>query len=138
MGWPILITVEIAALVCLYFALTQHLVVAGITFVLLSFAGSLFFSLTVVATRETLMVRFGPGLVRKSFKIKDVSSIRPITTSVWNGWGIRFMGDGTVLFNVSGFKAVKLTTTNGKSFAIGTDEPDKLVAFVENARRSWA
>jgi len=26
--------------------------------------------------------------------------------------------------------------TNGRSFAIGTDEPDNLIAFLENARRS--
>jgi hypothetical protein len=31
---------------------------------------------------------------------------------------------------------VKLTMTNGRSFAIGTDEPDNLIAFLENARRS--
>jgi hypothetical protein len=90
----------------------------------------------VVGTSDTLTLRFGPGLVKKTFKIKDISSIRPIKTSVLNGWGVRLMVDGTWLFNVSGFKAVKLTMLNGRSYAVGTDEPEKLVAFLEAARRA--
>lgn len=134
-GWPIIIPVEIGSLVALYFAVTQRSLPSAIAFALLSLATTLFFALTVVATRETLTVRFGPGLIRKSFRIKEISSVMPIRTSILNGWGIRLMGDGTLLFNVSGFKAVRLTMINGRTFAIGTDEPDTLAAFLENARK---
>lgn len=135
-GWALVVPVEIGCLACLYLAITRHLVAAWIAFVLLSLASSLFFGLTVVGTRETLMVRFGAGLVKKTFKIKEISSIRPIKTTLLDGWGLRLMRDGTWLFNVSGFRAVKLTMLNGRSYAVGSDEPEKLMAFLESARRS--
>jgi hypothetical protein len=135
-GWPIVIPTEIGTLVCLYVALTLHSLAGWITFALLSLVTTFFFGLTVVGTPEMLMIRFGVGLVKKTFRIAEMSSVQRITTSVWNGWGIRLMLDGTWLFNVSGFEAVKLTMPNGRSYAIGTDEPEKLVAFIERARRA--
>lgn len=135
-GWALVVPVEIGCLACLYLAVTQHLVGAWIAFVLLSLASSLFFGLTVAGTQETLTIRFGAGLVKKTFKIKDISSIQPIKTTLLNGWGVRLMCDRTWLFNVSGFKAVKLTMLNGRSYAVGSDEPEKLIAFLESVRRS--
>jgi len=135
-AWAIIVPVELGCLVALYAALTWHSVAAWVTFAGLSLCTTLFYGLTVVGTSDTLTLRFGPGLVKKTFKIKDISSIRPIKTSVLNGWGVRLMVDGTWLFNVSGFKAVKLTMLNGRSYAVGTDEPEKLVAFLEAARRA--
>jgi len=135
-GWPIVIPVEIGTLVCLYFALTLHSAAAWITFALLSLTTTLFFGLTVVGTPEILAVRFGVGLVRKTFRIAEISSVERMTTSIWTGWGIRFLCDGTWLFNVSGFDAVRFTTLGGKTYAIGTDEPEKLLAFIERARRA--
>ncbi|MFZ1946457.1 MAG: hypothetical protein WAW06_02840 [bacterium] len=135
-GWPIVIPVEIGSLVCLYVALTLHSAAGWITFALLSLATTFLFGLTVVGTPEILAIRFGVGLVKKTFKMAEIASAQRITTSIWNGWGIRLMLDGTWLFNVSGFGAVKLRMLNGRSYAIGTDEPDKLLAFIERARRA--
>jgi hypothetical protein len=39
-------------------------------------------------------------------------------------------------FNVSGFDAVLIRRTGGKTFLLGTDEPRKLVAAIESAKRN--
>lgn len=134
-GWPVIIPVDIGAAVCLVLAVTGVAPIAGgVTFVLLSITTALFYGLTVIGTREALTVRFGPGIISKSFPLASIASFQPSTTSFWTGWGIRYTIDGAWVFNISGFQAVKLTMTGGKTYVIGTDEPEKLMAFLERAK----
>ena len=94
----------------------------------------LFHCLTVEIARGYLRLKFGVGLIRKSFRIKEIENAEPIRTRWWYGWGIRLTPHGW-LFSVSGFDAVKITLRNGRRYAIGTDEPDKLIAAIEAAGR---
>ena len=47
------------------------------------------------------------------------------------GWGIHLSRFGW-LYNVSGFDAVAITLVSGKRFALGTDEPQALLAALRN------
>ena len=46
---------------------------------------------------------------------------------------MRRLRDGW-LYNVSGRRAVELELPGGRTFTIGTDEPDTLLAAIERAR----
>lgn len=87
----------------------------------------LFHSLTVEIAEGELRWRFGSGLIRKSVPLDQIISARAVRTNWLEGWGIHLSRYGW-LYNVSGFEAVAFTTKNGKHFALGTDEPEKLAA----------
>jgi hypothetical protein len=92
----------------------------------------LFYKLTVTVTRQVLTVRFGIGLVKKSFELSEIEEISKIKYPVIYGYGIRRTPKGW-LYNVSGKQAIELIMKNGKIFWIGTDDPDNL----ERAIRNW-
>jgi hypothetical protein len=85
----------------------------------------LFHSLTVEVARGYLVIRFGVGLVRKRWPLKEIESVEIVRNRWWYGWGIRLTPHGW-LFNVSGSDAVQVRLENGKQVRIGTDEPEKL------------
>jgi hypothetical protein len=114
------------------------LTVMGLTFVrpllflvpILILLGWLFRSLTIEITDGELRWRFGPGLIHRSVPLTQIVSARPVRTNVLEGWGIHYSRFGW-LYNVSGFDAVAVTLKNGKQFALGSDEPERLVEAVE-------
>jgi hypothetical protein len=134
-AWHIILPADIAALVCLYLVFARGITLAAIGFFVLVLMTYLFYALTVTGTEETLQVKFGIGLIRKSFRLRDIYSVEPFRTSFWHGWGIHYSPDGTV-FNVSGFGAVRLTMTGGKRYIIGTDDGDRLRRYIEANRQA--
>ena len=92
----------------------------------------LFATLTVTIWEDEMEVRFGPGLIRKRFKLSDITSCQAVKNHWYYGWGIRLTPHG-VLFNVSGLHAVELNLTTGKRFRIGTDVPQELEAAIRQA-----
>ena len=92
----------------------------------------LFHSLTVEVARGYLTIRFGVGLIRKSWLLKDIDAAEIVRNRWWYGWGIRLTPHGW-LFNVSGSDAVQVRLENGKQVRIGTDEPEKLLRALESA-----
>lgn len=80
--------------------------IVGSVALLVLLALLLFESLTVGVTRDRLEVRFGPGLIRKSFRIADILEAHAIRNRWCYGWGIRLTPHGW-LFNVSGRARVK-------------------------------
>jgi hypothetical protein len=92
----------------------------------------LFHSLTVEVARGYLFIRFGVGLVRKRWPLKDIESVEIVRNRWWYGWGIRLTPHGW-LFNVSGNDAVQVRFESGKQVRIGTDEPRKLHRAIESA-----
>ena len=134
MGWSVIVPVEIAALVCLYLALAKGVLLAGFLFFFLLILSYLFYSLTVTGTADTLELKFGVGLIRKKFKLSEVMTAQPHRTQWWDGWGIHYTSRG-LLFNVSGFDAIKLTMTNGRRYIIGTNDPGRLLIFIQDHRK---
>ena len=92
-----------------------------------------FGSLTVNIDSDTLLVRFGFGLVRKRFRLSEILSAKPVRNQWYHGWGIHPMRRGLV-YNVSGFDAVEIELRDGSAHRIGTDEPRALAAAIEQAK----
>ena len=93
--------------------------------VILAVALVLFPSLTVSIWEEDLIVQFGPGVIRKRFRLNDIQACQAIRSPWYYGWGIRLTRRGT-LFRVSGFHAIHIKLTSGKEYIIGTDVPQEL------------
>ena len=92
----------------------------------------LFHRLTVVIDEEELVVQFGPGLIRKRFKLNEIVSCQTVKIPWYYGWGIRATPQGMV-FRVSGFHAIQVKLTTGKEFLIGTDVPQELEEAIRQA-----
>jgi len=90
----------------------------------------LFGALTVEVDDAAIRLRFGIGLIRKTFSLADVASCQSVRNRWWWGWGIRLTPSGW-LYNVSGLEAVELVLKNGKKFRIGTDEPRALNDYIQ-------
>ena len=84
--------------------------VLGAMIILLIALGS-FSALTVVVDDRMIQIRFGFGVIRKTFILKEIASFRPVRNPWYYGWGIRFTPRGW-LFNVSGFSAIELKKKN--------------------------
>ncbi|MEI7858142.1 MAG: hypothetical protein WCH85_11680 [Methanomicrobiales archaeon] len=103
--------------------------VLGIMIVVLA----IFSTLTVSIDYNALRIRFGPvGLIRKSWPLAEIASITAVTNPWYYGWGIRWTPRGP-LYNVSGYGAVKVLLLSGKTFRIGTGEPEVLKLAIEHA-----
>ncbi len=92
----------------------------------------LFHSLTVEVTERLVVVRFGPGLIRKSFPVRTIRESRTVRNRWYYGWGIRWTPHGW-LFNVSGLDAVEIKLESGRKYRIGTDRPEELLAAIQRA-----
>jgi hypothetical protein len=88
-----------------------------------------FRSLTVEVDDNELRLQFGDGPIRKRFALADVTGVKTTRTSPLYGWGMRFTFDGW-LYNIYGLDAVELSLSGGKRVLIGTDEPEKLAAAI--------
>lgn len=103
-----------------------------LTMAVLVVCGIVFSSLRVEVDGRYLTCRFGAGLIRKRFALRDIGGVEPVRNPWYYGWGIRWTPRGW-LFNVSGLDAVELSLTSGKHFRIGTDQPQELTAALRRA-----
>ena len=94
----------------------------------------LFSSLTVKVSREQVTLRFGPGLIKKSFAVIDICNVEIVRNHWYYGWGIKLTPHGW-LYNVSGFEAVEIQLQNRRKYRIGTDEPRELHAAIQTAMK---
>lgn len=86
-----------------------------------------FMTLQVTIDKNYLRLKFGYGIYKNGFKLKEISSVRVVRNHWYNGWGIRvWFWPYMLIYNVSGFEAVEIKMKNGKIYRIGTDEPKKL------------
>ena len=88
---------------------------------------TLFASMTVEVTDTDLRWHFGPGFWKKQLARADIRSAEPTRTKWWYGWGIRATPRGW-LYNVYGLDAVAVTTTDGRTVLIGTNDPSGLAS----------
>jgi hypothetical protein len=89
-------------------------------------------SLTVIVDDSHLRLRYGPGLLRFSFPLERINNLCVSRTDLLFGWGIRMTSRGWV-YNIWGFEAVEVELVDGRSFRVGTDEPEALATAIENA-----
>ena len=110
----------------------EALIFLGVVAGILLLAFLLFHSLTVEVAHGYLRIRFGIGLIRREFRVKDIGAAEQVRNRWWYGWGIRLTPHGW-LFNVSGYDAVQIRLKNGRQYRIGTDEPEALLAALQAA-----
>jgi hypothetical protein len=95
--------------------------------------GFLFGSLTTEVNHEHFRFWFGPGVIRRTFPLRQILACRPVTNPWWYGWGIHWTPSGW-LYNVSGLRAVELDLADGRRVRVGTDEPDELCRWIRTRR----
>ncbi|MGQ9505258.1 MAG: hypothetical protein ACUVQG_08195 [Thermogutta sp.] len=96
-----------------------------------------FNSLTIRDGGDKLIVQFGPiPLIRKTFDYRSITRIEKGRTRFSDGWGIHYSLTGGWVFNVWGFDSVRIWCGN-RLYSIGTDDPDGLMAFVENKLQEY-
>ncbi len=100
-----------------------------ILFLLASFA-----SLKVMIDENYLQIKFGYGIYKKRFMLREIISAKTVKNHWYYGWGIRvWFWPYMWIFNISGFDAVEIKTKNGKTYRIGTDEPNNLERAIMQA-----
>lgn len=131
-GWfviPVLAFFTVVVLVVASDDQTQAGVVIAILLMMLAILGlGIYLSrLDVTVTEYQLVAAFGFGKPRRAIDLTEITEVRAVRNSWWNGWGVRKIRNGW-MYNVWGLDAVQLELQSGKSFRIGTDDPDGLVA----------
>ena len=125
-GYFIIITLVIVSIFIVYLMDVQGLNwIAFATLIIFGVCLVLFATLTVVIEGNVLRIRFGPGVIRKTFPLKDIESCRVVKNPWYYGWGIHLTPHGW-LFNVSGSYAVEIKMKTGRKYRIGTDVPNDL------------
>jgi hypothetical protein len=90
----------------------------------------IFYKLTIYVDNTYVSFKLGAGLVKKKYRISDIKSCRPVSSSLIYGIGIRKIPNGW-LYNVSGLGTIELTFRNKKSVVrIGTDNPEKVAESI--------
>jgi hypothetical protein len=90
----------------------------------------MFRSLTICDEGEWLALRDGPlPVFRKRICYSDITSVEPGRISLVDGWGIHDIPGRGWTYNLWGFGGVKLTLGR-KVIRVGTDDVDRLVAFL--------
>jgi hypothetical protein len=122
-GWPVIVAVFAVTLVVYFaFATTGANFIATLLLLIPIAATFLFGSLRTEVDRTQLRIRFGIGLIRRSWELRDIASAEAVRNPWYTGWGIRYL-PGVVVYNVSGFGAVEIRTHGGKRVRIGTNDP---------------
>lgn len=107
-------------------------VMALVLFVLASFS-----SLTVSVGEQSVKIRFGWGIFRKTFLLAQVATVKQVRNPWYYSWGIHYwLWPKMWIFNIAGSGAVELTMKNGKLYRIGTNEPEKLEAAIKQGVHS--
>ncbi len=101
----------------------------GAFLVLLGLLLANFSRLSVSVQADAIHLHFGRGWPRKEIALADIAAAGIVRNKWWFGFGIRHTPHGW-LYDVWGLDAVQLDFVSGKSFRIGTDEPDELMAAI--------
>src|SRR4030065_1549345 len=129
-GWYILFFAMPVVLILAFASSVTSTAYLLITVAVLAAALIMFCTLTVFADNVEVGFYCGPGIIRKKFLYSDIESVTQVRNHWLLGWGIRWFGRGW-LYNVSGLDAIELKLKSGKLVRIGTDEPERLMAFLQ-------
>jgi hypothetical protein len=98
---------------------------------------AVFSSLKVAVDEATLVASFTGGALTRRIAVEEIASAEVVRIPWHHGWGMRRTGHGW-LYNVWGRQAVRLHMTDESTFTIGSDEPEALLAAIEQARAQRA
>lgn len=124
----------VTVIICVSMYLFGIVWVTAIVLAIMLFLLAIMSTLTVSICDADLRIHFGPiRVIRKSWPLGEIVSATAVTNPWYYGWGIRITPHG-ILYNISGYGAVELLLENGKTFRIGTDEPDALCHAITTAK----
>jgi hypothetical protein len=130
------LTIIVLGIFCLFMALLMALHgfnwIGFAVLVFIAICLILFATLTVDINDDRLEIRFGTGVIRKKFALKEIESCQVVKNPWYYGWGIRLTPQGW-LYNVSGSYAVEIKMKTGKKYRIGTDVPNELEQAIRQA-----
>lgn len=92
-----------------------------------------FSEFNITVDSDHLEWSFRGGFWHKRVALTDIEHAKAVRNRWWYGWGIHLTPRGW-LYNVHGLSAVEIVTRNGHRFRIGTEEPEELVAEIEQRR----
>lgn len=69
---------------------------------------------------------------RRQVALADIDRAKTTKCKLRHGWGIHFPRRGW-LYNVSGFGAVEVVLKSGKTFLLGSDEPQERCLAIRRA-----
>jgi hypothetical protein len=102
-------------------------------FALVAIIGAIFSQMTVRVGDADVRWWLGFGFPGGALNLSEIVEARIVRTSLLEGWGIHLTWHGW-LWNTSGFSAVQLVRGDGVPITLGTDEPEALLAAIEEAR----
>ena len=137
--WWLLIATGVGLLAADWFmplmALQIVFAAAGVLVLVMAAA---FRRLTVADEGWQLAVRFGPlPLFCKRIFYEDIQEVKIGRSTFIDGWGVHWNPVRGWIWNISGFDCVELRLRKGR-LRIGTDEPDRLAAFLRSRMTSPA
>jgi hypothetical protein len=92
-----------------------------------------FSSLRVEVDESTVTASFSAGLLSRRIDLAEIEATKVVTVPWHHGWGVRITRHGR-LYSVWGRRAVELSLAEGRTFTIGSDEPEALQAAIDEAR----
>lgn len=119
-------------LVTMFITRREWPTVFWIALVIVFLVGGSFHMLAVTVTHHFIQVQFSLMFVRKRIWFTQVAGVDIIKVPWYWGIGIRWTPQG-VLFNVAPGNAVAVRLRSGRSFLIGSDEPEKLAKAIVSA-----
>jgi hypothetical protein len=92
-------------------------------------------TLTLRVTSSSVEWWFSFGLARQHIALSEITGARSIKTSIMSGFGVHWSGD-SVLWAVSGFRAVMMDLSDGQHIAVSTNDPERVVELIESLRKA--
>lgn len=130
-GWIVLVAlVAVEASVLVSFAITGPWWLGVLAGAGIAVTGLLFGWLTVIVDEQTVVARFGIGIMKRAWRLDEIARVEEVRNPWWTGWGIRWL-PGRTVYNISGFRAVEFELRDGGTYRIGTAEPEALMAAIE-------
>jgi len=129
-GITALITGLAGVLALEYLELAPIIIIFSISGILL-ICLMLFSTLTITVKEDYISIKYGIGLIKKKFQIKDLDNWQAISYKGGYGFGPRLTSEGW-FFNVANSGAVKFSFKDNKAFFVGTNEPYELVSAINS------
>ena len=96
--------------------------------------GAMFSRLTTTVEGGVVAWYFGFGFPRGSRTLGEIASAELTQTNLLEGWGIHWTIWHGWVWNVRGFQAVQIHSTDGSSVTIGTDDPQGFLNAINAAK----
>lgn len=133
-GW---VTIVITAVgIAVFGAILVHergSIVGLVGLLVVAAALAVFSTLTIEITDEEFRFHFSFGLFARKIPMAAIAECAEVEISMLYGWGIRMTPAGK-LYNVSGRKGVELRLRSGERLLVGSDEPARVCAAVNQPR----